>query len=176
MRTAQLCQEFGLQVRYTVYPLHPDTPDAGMTLEELFAGRFDIDAMLARLRQVAAELDLPFGDRTHTYNSRRAQELGKWAEQQGGGSAFQDATYRAYFVDGKNIAQVDVLAAIAAGVGLDTAEAERVLTEKCYSAAVDTDWQRARSMAITAVPTLLYDHRQLVGYAPYEDFQKLVTG
>ena len=55
-------------------------------MENLFAGRpVDIPGMLTRLRQVARELDLPFGDRTMTYNSRLAQELGKWAGTQEGG-------------------------------------------------------------------------------------------
>lgn len=176
MRTAQLRQEFGLQVRYIVYPLHPDTPEQGQSLEELFAGRFDIKDMLARLHQVAEELNLPFGERTHTFNSRRAQELGKWAEQQGQGEAFHDAVYRAYFVEGENIAQPEVLTAIAAGIGLDAKEAGQVLLEKRYAAAVDADWQESRDTGITAVPTLRFNNRPLVGFAPYEDFQKLITG
>jgi hypothetical protein len=39
-----------IEFRYTLFPLHPDTPDEGLALEQLFAGReFDIDAMQARL-------------------------------------------------------------------------------------------------------------------------------
>ena len=85
-----------------------------MTLEALFSGRLiDIDAMLARLRQTAAQLDLPFGDRKHTYNSRRAQELGKWAETLGKGDQFHMAAFRAYFAQGENIARIPVLEEIA---------------------------------------------------------------
>ena len=104
MRTAQLCREFHRDVRYTLFPLHPETPEPGMSLDELFGGQFDIETMIARFRHVAEELELPFGDRTHTYNSRNAQELGKWAEEQGAGEAFHMAVYRAYYVDGCNIA------------------------------------------------------------------------
>ena len=87
MRIEQLRREFDLTVRYRVFPLHPEIPEAGMPLSELFAGRLDVSAMMSRLRRVAEELDLPLGERTHTYNSRRAQELSKWAEAQqcGGG-------------------------------------------------------------------------------------------
>ena len=47
-----------------------------MTLEALFKGRMvDISGMIARLRDVAAEEGLPFGERNMTYNSRPAQEL-----------------------------------------------------------------------------------------------------
>lgn len=174
MRTEQLCREFDLQIRYTVFPLHPDTPDTGMPLEQLFGGRMDIDAMLSRLGPVAEELHLPFGRRSHTYNSRRAQELGKWAEQQGKGGSFIDAVYRAYFAEAQNIALPQVLADISAGIGLDAGDALRVLEQKSFAAAVDADWQHCRDLGITSVPTLIHNARALVGFRPYEDFRKLM--
>ena len=176
MRTEQLHSEFELPVRYTVFPLHPEIPEAGMPLTELFAERMDVDAMLARLRQVAADLELPFGDRTHTYNSRRAQELGKWAEDQQCGEAFHDGVYRAYFVAGRNIARPEVLVDIAGEAGLDTVVARRVLDEGRFAAAVDADWQRARDMGIAAVPTLQHGRCRLVGFHPYDEYRELVAG
>ena len=65
--------------------------------------------MMDRLRQAAEELDLPVRDRARVYNSRRATELGKWAEAQGRGDAFHDAIFRAYFAEGLNISDVAVL-------------------------------------------------------------------
>lgn len=147
-----------------------------MSLDDLFAGQMDVPAMLARLGQVAKDLELPFGDRSHTYNSRRAQELGKWAEQQDRGQEYQDAIYRAYFADGKNIAHIHELTEIAAGIGLNAAEAERVLLEKRFAEVVDADWQRAHTLGITAVPSMLYGDRLLVGFHPYEEFRKLISG
>ena len=58
-----------------------------------------------------------------TYNSRLAQELGKWADTVPGGEAIHDALYRAYFVDGRNLADPEVLVQVAEGVGLPGAEA-----------------------------------------------------
>lgn len=147
-----------------------------MELADLFAGRVDMDAVLARLRRVAAEVGLPLGDRTRTYNSRRAQELGKWAEEQGRGDPFRAAVYRAYFVDGRNIAQPEELKSIAVAAGLPEEEALRVLAEKRFAAAVDADWRRALDLGLTGVPTHLYNGRALVGFQPYEAFRRLVTG
>ncbi len=176
MRIDRLREEFGLRVRYTLFPLHPETPDEGQTLEELFGARMEVPAMLARLRAVAAELGLPFGERTHTYNSRRAQELGKWAEAQGAGEPFHAAVYRAYFAEGCNIARPDELAAIVAAVGLDAEEARRVLAEGRFAAAVDADWERARALGVTAVPTLDCAGRRLVGFQSYQAFRQLAGG
>ena len=76
MRTDKLREEFDLNIRWSVFPLHPETPEDGGDLHDLFAGRMDVDAVLRHLYQLAEELGLPIGKRTNTYNSRRAQELG----------------------------------------------------------------------------------------------------
>ena len=159
------------------FPLHPETPDEGRSLEELFAGRMvDINQMLSRLKHTADGLGLPFGARTMTYNSRRAQELGKWAEINGCGQAFHDMVFRAYFAEGRNIARLEVLKDLAAKVGLNPEEAIKVLEEGRFQAAVDRDWQRSRQLAITAVPTFVCNGRRLVGAQSFEALSELVLG
>ena len=123
--------------------------------------------MLAHLKQVARDLELPFGDRKMTYNSRLAQELGKWAEQMGKGDAYHDAVFRAYFADGRNIADVNILADVATSVGLDAREANTVLTARTFKEAVDTDWTRAYESRVTAVPTFLINGQTLAGAQPF---------
>lgn len=176
MRTDRLREEFDLAIRWSVFPLHPETPDEGRELAELFAGRFDIEAMMQRVCQVAAELGLPFGRRTRTYNSRRAQELGKWAEEQGLGEPFHRAVYHAYFVEGINIALPAELLTLATAVGLDSAGAQQVMATGSHAAAVDADWRRAAELGINAVPTALYRQRALVGFQPLARYRSLVEG
>lgn len=177
MRTERLQREYGLTVRHTVFPLHPATPEEGVELVRLFGGSGrEVVAMFDRLREVAAEVDLPLGARTYSYNSRRAQELGKWAEEQGAGDAFRNAVYRAYFVSGRNIARPDELSALAGEIGLGGDEALRVLRERRYARAVDADWQRARDLLVTAVPTFRYQQRTLVGFTSYQTLRRLIEG
>ncbi len=175
MRTDRLAREYGVQLRWRVFPLHPETPPEGRELADLFAGREAmIRDMQARLLQIAAAEGLPLAERSRTYNSRYAQELGKWAEVQGRGDQFRQAVYRAYFVDGVNIAQVDELVKIATEAGLAADEAKGVLVERSFAPAVDADWQRARELGITAVPTHLCGGRRLTGFAAYDDFERLI--
>ena len=156
--------EFEIGIQWIAFPLHPETPPQGRTLEDLFAGRnYDIPQMLTRLKQVARDLELPFGDRKMTFNSRLAQELGKWAEQLGKGDAFHDAVFRAYFAVGRNIADVNILADIITSVGLDPKEAHDVIAARTFKEAVDTDWTRAYESRVTAVPTFVMNGQALVG-------------
>jgi predicted DsbA family dithiol-disulfide isomerase len=175
VRTDRLQQDYGVKYRFTVFPLHPDTPEEGMELSQLFAGHESyIDAMQAKLMQVAATEGLPLTKRTRTYNSRLAQELGKWAETKGLGGQFHREVYRNFFVDGSNIARVEVLVKIAETAGLPTDEARKVLEARSYAHVVEADWQRSRELRITAVPAYLFDGKKLVGFGSYDDFVHLI--
>lgn len=169
MRVERLRQAFEIEVAYRHFPLHPETPVEGLTLEELFAGRnIDIPAANDRMSALMAQEGLPYGDRTMTYNSRLAQELAAWAETQPGGSAIHDALFRAYFVGNRNLADVDNLLAVAAEAGLAPDEAKEVLQHRRFRDAVDADWQRSRDLGITSVPSFVIGKRGLVGAQPYE--------
>jgi predicted DsbA family dithiol-disulfide isomerase len=174
-RIERLRKEHGVQVKFVHFPLHPDTPQEGGSLEALFAGRgYDIPKMQAQMRARMAAEGLPYGERKMTYNSRLAQELAKWAESQPGGDAIHDALFRAYFVDGRNIGDPQVLIEIAKAVGLDQGQARQVIEKRTHKAAVDADWEKSRSYGVTGVPTFVVGERGVVGAQPYEALEELV--
>ena len=175
MRIEKLKTEHGVKVEWVHFPLHPETPAEGQSLEELFRGRnVDRKAMHAQMKARMDAEGLPYGERTMTYNSRLAQELGKWADTQPGGEAFHDAMFRAYFVEARDISRPEVLLEIAEQVGLPRAAAADVLEKRTFKAAVDADWKLSREYGITGVPTFVAGHRGVVGAQPYEVIERLV--
>ena len=175
MRIEKLIKEKNVTVKWLHFPLHPDTPADGQSLEQLFAGRgYDVPKMQAEMKARMESEGLPYGTRTHTYNSRLAQELGTWADTQDGGKAFHDATFRAYFVDALNVGDVDVLVNIASSVGLSADEAREVVEKRTFKEAVDVDWAQSRQMGVTGVPTFVAGGYGLVGAQPYESLVSLV--
>lgn len=121
-----------------------------------------------------AEEGLPYGQRTQTYNSRLAQELAAWADTQPGGVAIHNALFRAYFVDGQNLASQEVLLAVADDVGLSSVVAADVLATRQFRQAVDADWALSCQYQITGVPTFVADGRGVSGAQPYETLEQLV--
>ena len=164
-----------MRVQWVHFPLHPDTPAEGQSLKELFAGRnYDIDKRQAEMRARMAAEGLPYGNRTMTYNSRLAQELGSWADTQPGGEAIHDALFRAYFVDCKNIGDKEELIGIAQSVGLDGEKAREAIEKRTFKAAVDADWAKSRDYGVTGVPTFVAGGYGVVGAQPYEALVQLV--
>ena len=109
-----------------------------------------------------------------SYNSRLAQELGAWADTQAGGEAIHDALFRAYFVDGKNIGDNEVLADLAQSVGLERKAALEALEKRTFKEAVDADWEKSHQYGVTGVPTFVAAMRGVVGAQPYEALVELV--
>ena len=176
MRIEKLKAEHGVKVEWVHFPLHPDTPAAGRPLADLFAGR-SAEQRKAMHAQMKARMDaegLPYGERTMTYNSRLAQELGKWADTQPGGEAFHDALFRAYFVEARDISQPAVLLDIVEQVGLSADGAREVLEKRTFKDAVDADWELSREYGITGVPTFVVGRHGVVGAQPYEALEQLV--
>ena len=148
----------------------------GRSLEDLFRGRsVNLSEVAARLKSVAQQEGLPFTDRKMTYNSRLAQELGKWAESQGKGEQFHHLAFRAYFADGKNIAEIPVLMEVAAAAGLPEQEVKSIACDRPFKEAVDEDWSRSRRVGITAVPTFMMQDERLVGAQPYETLERFLV-
>ena len=111
-----------------------------------------------------------------TYNSRLAQELGKFAEDEKKGEDFHNAAFRSYFADGHNIGLKSTLIEIGVSVGLPEKQVREVLEQRLYKEAVDEDWTRSYQMGVTAVPTFLMNGMTLVGAQPYEMLAEMVEG
>ncbi len=175
-RVRRLEAEYDLEVRYTYFPLHPETPDEGRLLTDLFAGREEgLAGMCARLLVLMEQEGLEYGDRTHTYNSRLAQELAVWGDEEGVTDAMHDALFHAYFTDNRNLAEADVLVDVATSLGLDGARARSIVEERIYREAVDEHWQRAGDMGVSGVPTCVSEGFGVVGAQPYEILEDLAS-
>jgi predicted DsbA family dithiol-disulfide isomerase len=175
VRIERLKAEHDVKVEWVHFPLHPETPAEGRSLAELFAGRnLDLKALHAQMKARMDAEGLPYAERSMTYNSRLAQELGKWADTQPGGEAIHDALFRAYFAEGRDISQPVVLLDIAQKVGLPVDAAREVLEKRTFKDAVDADWKLSREVGVTGVPTFVAGRQGVVGAQPYEALVQLV--
>ncbi len=127
------------------------------------------------MKSLMDEEGLPYGERKMTFNSRLAQELGKWAEGKANGDSIHKAIFEAYFVDNINIGKPEVLIRLAEQVGLPVDEARDVLAGRLFKEEVDTDWKRCRDYGVTGVPTFVMDGMAAVGAQPYEVLERLVN-
>jgi predicted DsbA family dithiol-disulfide isomerase len=174
-RVKKIKQNFDITIQLIHFPLHPDTPDEGRTLQDMFGcGPEEIEAKNTRMKGLMETEGLSYNDRSHTYNSRLAQEIGTWADTQAGGEAIHDKFYEAYFVNGRNVGDLYVIIDVVKSAGLDEQEARAVLDERRFKGAVDADWEKSHSYGVTGVPTFVCKGQGLVGAQPYEGLEQLM--
>lgn len=123
---------------------------------------------------MAAQLGLPIVDRDWVSNSRLALEAAEFARDQDLHHAFHRAVFHAYFAEGKDIGQLDVLREIAAAVGLDPDAMAEALDNGDYRARVDRDVLISQQIGITGVPAYILGNRAIIGAQPYEAFEQVM--
>ena len=171
----KLHREFQIDIRWTAFQLHPETPEEGKALDALFADQnVDFGKIMIVQKRVAKRLGVPFGDFRTIYNSRLAQELGKLAASKGKEHEFHNAVFRAYFVEGKNIGKPRVLVEVAESINLSGIEALQVIQNRTYKAVTDLDCKRSRALNITVAPTFLLNNQILVGAQKYETLENFL--
>lgn len=175
-RVKKLKENYDINVKLIHFPLHPETPQKGRALMDLFScGPEEIQIKNKRMHGLMKADGLPFKDRSHTYNSRLAQEVGSWADTQPGGEKIHDKFYEAYFVDRRNIGDADVILDVVKSVGLDETAAKAVIDDRSFKDAVDADWAKSHSYGVTGVPTFVSEGQGVVGAQPYEALVEFVT-
>ncbi len=99
--------------------------------------------------------------------TRLAWEGWFYAKKHGLGNAYSDLVYRAYFIDEKDIGDIDVLAALAESIGLDGADYRKALTDGTYREAerMATSYSR-QNLEVKGIPTL-FIHGERVKMSEY---------
>lgn len=160
-----------MEIEWRAFELHPGIPPEGQEVPwppEVRAQRGQ------NFRRLADQAGLPYGERNFWFDSVPAHEAYEWAKAQNGGEAFRAAVYDAYFVKNINIGSADVLAELASATGLDPEGLRQALTDGRYRETVQAQFQEARQLGVTGVPTFVAGGYALVGAQPYEMFEKLM--
>ena len=104
--------------------------------------------------------------RANTVDAHRLLHL---AHEEGRQDALKEALLAAYFLHARNVADHDVLAGVAAEVGLDEVRVKEVLTSGEYADAVEADVRQAVAYGATSVPFFVVDQKYGVAGAQPAD-------
>jgi len=130
--------------------------------------------MMTALRAKGPELGIDFCERSLLANSRLAIEASEYARDKGLHFAFSEKVFQAYFTQGRNIGEMDVILDVAAATGLDSEEVRRVITEGVYAPKRLQIAKEAEEKQIEMVPTfIINDRHRLVGVLSPGEFRDL---
>lgn len=161
------------EVRFHPFLLDPSTPEEGEDLRERLQRKYGMEpeTMFARVEAAARESGLPldFTKVTRSVATARAHTLIRHALERGTQGALKRAILAAYFLEGRDVGDVDVLAEIASGHGFDEEEARALLRDDQELRATRAAASAVASQGISGVPFFILGRRlALSGAQPVE--------
>lgn len=155
--------EVPVEIQWRPFLLNPDIAPGGVPRQDYMVRKFGGEDRARRLHGTIAELGRIEGLAFRFDAIRRvphtldAHRLARWAARQGMADRVVLALFAAHFCEGRDIAQHEVLAAIAAAEGLDRAAARAFLASGQEVEGVHAENLRAHRLGINGVPCFVVD-------------------
>ncbi len=167
-------------IHFQPFELNPHLPPVGQDITEHLVQKYgstpeQLERNREAIRARGADLGFTFemGKRSRVYNTFDAHRLLHWAELEGRQHELKRALFTAYFTEGRNPSDREVLIDVAAKAGLDPVRTREVLESGRYADEVREREQFYGQQGIRAVPSVIVDDRYLIqGGQPVEVFEQ----
>jgi predicted DsbA family dithiol-disulfide isomerase len=167
-----------IEVIYRSFELDPNAQrDLNQDVHDMLASKYGMTrerakAMNADVTGQAETLGLTYNlDTMILTNTFDAHRLTHFAARYGLMHEMTELLFKAYFTDSKHVGDHETLTALAAEVGLDAAEAAKVLAGDEYTKEVRADQQEAVRLGIRGVPFFVINSKYAIsGAQPSEVF------
>ena len=179
---ARVAPDITATLHFQPFELNPTMAPEGQEIVEHLSQKYGIDAQqiaanTEAIRQRGASVGFTFGigKRSRIYNTFNAHRLLCWAGRQGEAAqrALKHALLKAYFTDGQNPSDDEVLIAAVSAAGLDVADARTVLADDDFAAEVREAEAFYHQQGISSVPAVIINDRHLIsGGQPVEVFER----
>ena len=178
---ARVAPAITAELHFQPFELNPQLPAEGQDTIEHLTQKYGISADQARanaqtIRQRGAAVGFNFDParRSRVWNTFDAHRLLHWAELEGPAQqlALKKALFKAYFSDGENPSDAEVLVRLAGEAGLDSAQAHQILASDAYADATRQREQQYLQAGIRSVPAVILNRPHRVsGGQPAEVFE-----
>jgi predicted DsbA family dithiol-disulfide isomerase len=169
---AQFPQADEVEITWKSFQLNPGlVTDPSVNINQYLANTKGWQLEYAQqLNQQVTEMAQAVGlhydfDRAVVANSFNAHRLIQLAKEHGLGDTAEEALFKAYFTQGKNIDNEDTLMELGISIGLDADEIKQLLSTDTYADAVKHDIEEARQLGITGVPFFVLNEKYAVSGA-----------
>ncbi len=168
--TMALRPEITFNLTWRPYQLNPDMPMEGMNHKEYYANKFGPDRVKGLVDNMTAAgktvgLDFNFAAIEKSPNTLNAHRLLRWAINSGNQHEVQESLFKAYFIEGKDVGDSEVLTALAVDHGLDAKIIGDLLKSDRDVPQVKAEIDLAREMGVSGVPCFIFDQKMAVSGA-----------
>lgn len=164
-----------MAVEWVPFELHPEIPKEGRPRDEVlpaaYRGRVE-----EGLRRMAADVGLTIRHHDRLINSRPALQAAEFARSRGQFLPMHRQLFKAYWEEGQNVSDPEVLRQVAERAGVDATAMGQAVQDNMYGEYLDARRAEAEDLMISGIPAHVIADRYLVmGAQPYEVFERVLT-
>lgn len=161
--------ELDVVTRHRPYLLYPNLPVGGIDLRASLAQRYgqNLERLFEPVEAAGRQSGIPldFSKVTRVFPTVDAHTLARHAQPKGTANGFNEGIFTAYFLEGRNIADRDVLMDIAAPHDFSQAEARALLDDEGERRRTRDEAERTTKSGVRGVPLYVINGRQVVSGA-----------
>lgn len=151
-RILGLSKEFNLTIDWKGIEIHPEFPPQGKKRTKTLKSKSFAETIREMAKEDNIEIKLP-GFAT---NSRSILEASEFAKIKGKFLEFHIGVYEAYFLEGRNIGDIEIVLDIGEKAGLDKSELQECLSKRTMFDKIEANKKEAEDKLILGVPTFLF--------------------
>ena len=179
----QFAEKKNIEIEWKSFQLDPTIPEeANESHTEYLVKRKgmpaeQVEGMLANVTEMAKKVGLEYHlDQSVIVNSQKAHQLIQFAKSKKLGNEAEERLFKAFFTEGKNIADTEILVQLGKDFGLDESEIKANLEDEKFKYEIAQDIQEAQNIGVTGVPFFVFDRKYAVsGAQPTEAFLETLT-
>lgn len=164
-RALALRPDLQIDITWRAYQLNPDMPPEGKDRQAHYQAKFGDAEKTKQITETIAgiakeeDLDMDFAGMSRMPNTLASHRLVRWAGSAGCQDAVVEALFKAYFIDGRDVGDSDVLLDIAIKAGMDADLVRDLLDSGADEKLVREEDALARQMGVTGVPCFIVDQK-----------------
>lgn len=162
----QFADKDHIEVEWKSYQLDPTIPEVATESQENYLvkrkgmSREQVQGMIANVTEMAKQAGLEYQmDKVMMVNSKKAHQLIQYAKTKNLGSEIEERLFKAFFTEGKNVADIETLTQLGKEVGLDENELQAAFTDEQYQYQMKQDIQEAANLGVQGVPFFVFDRK-----------------
>jgi predicted DsbA family dithiol-disulfide isomerase len=173
LRLERLRAHYDLRINWCMIEIHPDTPSTGRPVSELGYSQDQWTTMMDNLNRLAAEEGVTLCEHDFTTSSHQALLLAEAAKEAGHDIfyALHRRLFTAFFEDGLNIGDENILAGLATSCAVPGDIIKRAWTDRQYEDRLRLNQAVAGQYGVRATPTVFFsESARLDGALPFDAF------
>ena len=151
-RILGLSKEFNLTIDWKGIEIHPEFPPQGKKRTKTLKSKSFAETIREMAKEDNIEIKLP----GYATNSRLSLEASEFAKIKGKFLEFHIGVYEAYFLEGRNIGDIEIVLDIGEKAGLHRTELVECLNKRTMFDNIEANKKEAEDNIILGVPTFIF--------------------